>query len=567
MTITQLTEDLSVSPQITVDNLQALADLGFQTLINNRPDGEADDQPSAQSLSEAAAEMGMTYLHIPVKPNEFNKTNVALFRDALMQSPKPALAFCRTGRRSTTFWALASANTSTLKSILSTLQREGIDIEGIEQHLTTYAAATSEGVASKKYDVVIVGGGAGGIATAASVLKRRRDITIAIVEPKTDHYYQPGWTLVGAGVFSPEQTQRSMKSLIPKGVTWVRDAVSTFDPDKNQVTLRGGDRLSYQYLVAAPGIKLDWEKIEGLTETLGRNCVTSNYDFRTAPYTWDLVKNFKGGRAVFTQPPMPIKCAGAPQKALYLSCHHWEQSGNLSNVDVSLYNSGAVLFGVGDYVPALEAYIQRYNAALNFGHTLSAVDGSTKKAWFTTPDCNTTTEVEFDMLHVSPPQSAPDFIRNSPLANTEGWIDVSAETLRHTRYDNVFALGDACSAPNAKTAAAVRKQAPVVASNLTALLAGEAMAAAYDGYGSCPLTVEKGKIVLAEFGYGGKLLPSMPAWINDGTSPTRAAWWLKTKLLPPIYFDLMLKGREWMAGPQRLPAATDKNQSTASVTS
>ncbi len=268
----------------------------------------------------------------------------------------------------------------------------------------------------------------------------------------------------------------------------------------------------------------------------------------------------KQGRALFTQPPMPIKCAGAPQKALYLSSDAWSRRGVLKNIDIQFMNAGGVLFGVKDYVPALMHYIEKYDAKLNFFHNLVAVDGAAKKAIFkvSDPDSEATeVTVDFDMMHVCPPQCAPDFIRVSPLADAAGWVDVDQDTLRHMHFDNIWSLGDVMNAPNAKTAAAARKQAPTVADNIVADIAGRSPRAAYDGYGSCPLTVERGKIVLAEFGYGGVLKPSFPTWAIDGTKPTRAAWFLKEKMLPPIYWKAMLKGKEWMAKPEKLNVAAE----------
>jgi sulfide:quinone oxidoreductase len=318
--------------------------------------------------------------------------------------------------------------------------------------------------------------------------------------------------------------------------------------------------VKYDRLVVCPGLKLDWGKIEGLEETLGRNGVTSNYRYDLAPYTWELVRGLKEGRALFTQPPMPIKCAGAPQKAMYLSGDAWFRNGALKNIDIQFMNAGGVLFGVKDYVPALMEYIKKYDASLNFFHNLIAVDGPSKKATFSVnaPDTEpTTVEVEFDMMHVCPPQTAPDFIRVSPLADAAGWVDVDQATLRHKSYDNIWSLGDVMNAPNAKTAAAARKQAPTVADNIVADIRGRSAVAQYDGYGSCPLTVERGKIVLAEFGYGGTLLPSFPSYVIDGTKPSRAAWLLKEKLLPPIYWKAMLKGKEWMAKPEKLKVSAE----------
>lgn len=314
--------------------------------------------------------------------------------------------------------------------------------------------------------------------------------------------------------------------------------------------------VKYKRLVVCPGLKLDWRKIEGLVDTLGRNGVTSNHRYDLAPYTWQLVAGLKEGRALFAQPPMPIKCAGAPQKAMYLSADHWTRSGVLKDIEIQFHTAGSVLFGVKDHVPALEKYIDKYRVDLKVFSNLVAVDGPAQKAWFDVSKPYSDVErieIEFKMMHVTPPQVARDFIWVSPLADAAGWIDVDQATLRHVIYDNIWSLGDVMNAPNAKTAAAARKQAPVVAENMIADIRGRSPVQ-YDGYGSCPLTVERGKIVLAEFGYGGTLLPSFPFWLIDGTKPTRAAWLLKEKILPSVYWKGMLRGREWLAKPEKISA-------------
>ncbi|CAN0598372.1 unnamed protein product, partial [Ectocarpus sp. 12 AP-2014] len=292
---------------------------------------------------------------------------------------------------------------------------------------------------------VIVGGGASGIAVAASLKARKSGLEIAIIDPADAHYYQPGWTMVGGGIFEAKDTVRTMGSLIPKGVHWLKSAVAAFEPGKNAVILDGCRVVGYDRLVVCPGLKLDWDRVEGLVETIGRNGVTSNYRYDMAPYTWELVSNLREGRAIFTQPPMPIKCAGAPQKAIYLSADHWMRKGTIKDIDIQFHNAGGVLFGVKDYVPALEKYVDKYQIGLNFFHNLVAVDGPAKKAWFdvATPDSEVErVEVEFDMIHVTPPQCAPDFIAASPLADTAGWVDVDQATLRHKSYDNIWSLGD-----------------------------------------------------------------------------------------------------------------------------
>lgn len=400
---------------------------------------------------------------------------------------------------------------------------------------------------SRVQRIVIVGGGAGGISMAASVLKRDATLDISIIEPSDKHYYQAAFTLVGGGCFSPDSAIREAAKIMPRGVRWLKAAVSELQPERNSLLLDNGGQVNYDYLVICPGLQLNWAGIEGLEETLGRNGVSSNYLLPYARYTWQCLQNMKSGRALFTQPRMPIKCAGAPQKAMYLSAHHWEKNNQLKDVDIEFHTATPALFGVAAFVPALEKYIDRYNVDLNLQSTLLAVDGSAKTARF--QQGNGEMVKEFDFIHVVPPQIAPDFIRTSELADDAGWLAVQPDTLRHVKYENIFGVGDVINAPNAKTAAAVRKQVPVVADNLMAMIAGKSLVAAYNGYGACPLTVEKGKVVLAEFGYGGKLLPSLPI---DGTKPSRFGWVFKRYVLPGIYWDFMLKGREVMAKPDPL---------------
>ncbi len=552
----KITDDITVSPQITADHLQEIADAGYRAVICNRPDGEGADQPTFDEIAAAAKAKGLEARYQPVTSGKVMDEDAEAFGQLLRELPGPVFAYCRTGTRSATLWSLSQAKTQAPATILAATKGAGYDMAGVVRRIVNGGKTpTDEGDA--KFDVVIVGGGAAGIAVASSLKARKPGLDIAILDPADVHYYQPGWTMVGGGIFEAATTARTMGSLIPQGVHWIKSAVAAFEPQNNAVVLDGCRVVKYDRLIVCPGLKLDWHKVDGLVDTLGKNGVTSNYRYDLAPYTWELVSKMREGRALFTQPPMPIKCAGAPQKAMYLSGDHWFRTGRLDNIDIQFMNAGGVLFGVKDYVPALMEYVKKYDASLNFFHNLVAVDGPAKKATFKVakPDEEPTeVTVDFDMIHVCPPQTAPDFIRVSPLADAAGWIDVDQATLRHKTYDNIWSLGDVMNAPNAKTAAAARMQAPVVAENVVADTRGLSPHAVYNGYGSCPLTVEKGKIVLAEFGYGGALLPSFPKWMIDGTKPTRAAWLLKEQILPPIYWKAMLRGKEWMAKPESISA-------------
>ena len=552
MDIKPLTPNLSISPQILASDLPAIAAAGFKAIICNRPDGESSDQPGFKELEKAAIELGLKAQYLPAETGKVSDADGKEFGVLLSTLPSPILAFCRSGMRSTTMWALSQAGVTPLPQILEASRKAGFDMQSLLQRLAN-ASKTPTGQVDASHDVVIVGAGAAGIAVASSLLSRSPLLDIAIIDPADTHFYQPGWTLVGGGIFNAVDTARAMASVIPTDVNWIKAAVAAFEPESNQIILEGCRVVKYKHLVVCPGLMLDWKGIEGLSESLGRHGVTSNYRYDLAPYTWELVQKLKKGKALFTQPPMPIKCAGAPQKAMYLSSDHWTRQGVIDHIDIQFCNSGAVLFGVADYVPALMEYVKKYKIGLNFGETLVAVDGPSHKATFMknlSDGSKEKVEREFDMIHVVPPQKAPDFVRVSPLADAAGWIDVDPASLRHKKFNNIFALGDVTNTTNAKTAAAARKQAPVVANNLLVSMGQLKNEAKYDGYGSCPLTVERGKIVLAEFTYGGKLAPSFPSWFIDGTKPSTLAWYLKERLLPPIYWEAMLKGREWLAKPE-----------------
>ncbi|WP_404400093.1 TIGR01244 family phosphatase [Idiomarina seosinensis] len=558
MEIRKLSPFLSVSPQLSIEDVGVAASMGFKTLVCNRPDNESDDQINADAIAKAAQQNGMVFEHLPVVSGQITDTDVDQFKALMDSAQGPVLAYCRTGTRSCTLWALAESYHLSTDALLDAAKQAGYDLTGQKARLDegrhSQQVNTSASAASR-HSVVIIGGGAGGQSVAASLLQRQPGLDIAIIEPQQTHFYQPGWTLVGGGVFDRDQTKRPMKSVMPKQAKWYQTTVSQFLPEQQQVRLENGDTLAYQTLVVATGLKLDWDAIPGLKESLGQHGVTSNYRFDLAPYTWKLVQSLQSGTALFTQPAMPIKCAGAPQKAMYLSCDEWLREGVLNDIKVEFCTAGAALFGVKDYVPALQEYIEKYSIGLQFQHNLISVDGPNQQATFSVTDSDGNSEEvtkSFDMLHVCPPQVAPQVIADSSLADAAGWVDVSPETLQHKKYGSIFAVGDVSNAPNAKTAAAVRKQAPVVAENVLSTLAGKPSMAVYDGYGSCPLTVERGKIVLAEFGYGGKLQPTFPSWLVNGTRPSRLSWFLKEKMLPWLYWDVMLKGKEWLAKPRHL---------------
>ncbi|NIK74734.1 sulfide:quinone oxidoreductase [Thermonema lapsum] len=394
----------------------------------------------------------------------------------------------------------------------------------------------------ERHQVLIIGGGNAGISVAAQLLRKRPKLDVAIVEPSEKHYYQPAWTLVGGGDYDVQKTVRPEASVMPKKAKWIKDRAEAFEPENQVVHLASGKKVAYDFMVVCPGIQLRWEWVEGLEETLGKNGVASNYRFDLAPYTFECIRNFKGGVALFTNPATPIKCGGAPQKIMYLACDYWRKHGILGKADVHFCTAGGVIFGVKKYADTLMKVVNRYGIHLDFKHNLVAIDGARKEATFEVTQADGSKEkktMHFDMIHVTPPQSAPDFIRNSPLADANGWVDVNKHTLQHTKYPNIFGIGDATNTPNAKTGAAIRKQAPILVQNLLEVMDGKQPFASYNGYGSCPLVTGYGKLVLAEFDYDNNPIETFPF---DQSKERWTMYQLKKHILPWLYWNKILKG-------------------------
>lgn len=424
-------------------------------------------------------------------------------------------------------------------------------VKSTSQYSETSAFATPVITKRLLHQIVFIGGGSAGLTTASILLKKNKSLDIAIIEPSHKQYYQPGWTMTGGGVFQIEDTVRDKKDFIPRQATWIADRVVKLDPDNNAVLTQEGILVEYDYLIVCPGIQLDWHLIKGLKEAIGKHGVTSNYAPNYAPYTWELLKNFSGGNALFTFPKTPVKCGGAPQKIMYMADDTFRSKfGVRQRTNVMFLTPSTKMFAVAEYSALLDKVIAEREIDVKFRHNLKEIKAETKEAVFDVFDANGTLVDEvthkYEMIHVAPPQSAPDFIKQSPLAvenSPYGWVDVDKYSLQHNQYPNVFSLGDASSLPTSKTAAAARKQAVIVAENLLALMDSKPLLSKYDGYTCCPLITGYGKTIMAEFnGYTSTPVSSFPL------NPIKERWimWqMKTTLLPWIYWNRMLKGEQF----------------------
>ncbi len=415
------------------------------------------------------------------------------------------------------------------------------------------------------YQILVIGGGTGGIMTASRMLQLNGALDIGIIEPSDKHYYQPAWTLVGAGTYDYKKTERPMASVMPEKADWIKDYATEFDPDNNRVITKTHGPVTYDYLVVSPGLVMKPELIEGLPEAMDKGVVCSNY---TDPiHTWKVLKNFKGGNAVFTQPTTPIKCGGAPQKIAYLAADFIRKHGLAKKSNVIFATPGTTIFGVPQIKKTLDKVIDRYGMIFKPFYAPVKIDAEKQIITFkyTKPDTKSydveagnvigerntgplTVEMPFDMLHLAPPQGPPDFVSKSPLANQDGWLDVDKHTLQHKKYPNVFGLGDVAGLPTAKTGAAIRKQAPVVIDNIFKLMKENHIGKkSYNGYSSCPLVTAYGKMVLAEFDYDNNFTPDpklKQMLVFDSSKEHWRLWMLKKYGLPYLYWNKMMKGKD-----------------------
>ncbi|KAH9897086.1 FAD/NAD(P)-binding domain-containing protein [Xylariomycetidae sp. FL2044] len=407
--------------------------------------------------------------------------------------------------------------------------------------------------AKAHHRVVIVGGGTAGVTVAAQLQRTPgfENKDVAILDPASAHHYQPGWTLVGSGLKHLDDMQKSMSSIIPEGVKHYPLRVATFDPENNSLKTSEGVDVSYDYLVVAPGLETNFAGVAGLTQALQdpASQVSSIYSEKTVEQVWRNLQTFKKGPAIFTQPAGIIKCAGAPQKIMWMALSQWKREGVRDHIDMKFATGAPTMFAVPKYSQVLDQLRRERNVEGLFQHNLVEVDAKKKVATFRNLAAGgAPVQKEFGFLHVVPPQKPWDWIAKSKLADEAGWVDVNKSTTQHNKFANVFSLGDASSLPNSKTAAAITSQAPVLIDNLMAVMQGKDLKAGYDGYASCPLLTGHDELMLCEFKYGGVPKETFADILGGQETPRRVFYHLKNSVFPYVYWNHFVRGN-WY-GPQ-----------------
>ncbi|KHN93923.1 sulfide quinone-reductase [Metarhizium album ARSEF 1941] len=417
-----------------------------------------------------------------------------------------------------------------------------------------FASVSPVTPSSRSHKVVVVGAGTAGIAVSHQLLRSGKfsPRDIAIIDPAVWHDYQPGWTLVGGGLKDKQELRRKLEDLIDPQLKFYNSRVASIAPAGNSVTLGNGDKLSYEQLVVAPGLSINYGNIEGLRDALHdpESHVSTVYNYDTCDKVFRSVERLAKGNAIFTQPAGVIKCAGAPQKVMWLALDYWKRAGlysylqstrSSSPISITFATGLPTMFAVPKYAAKLEELRKERGVEGLFQHDLVAIKGNV--ATFARPNGQAAVTREFDFLHVVPKMAAPAFIKDSGIGNDAGYVDVDDYSLRHKKYPNVWSAGDASSLPTSKTAAAITSEAPVLVRNLLQALQGQEPDAAYDGYTSCPLLTEYGKVLLVEFKYGGEPKETFDNWLGiDQVEPRRIFYYLKKDFFPWVYYTSMVRG-------------------------
>ena len=451
-----------------------------------------------------------------------------------------------------------------LEDQLKAFEKKGIDrrhffkLMAMAGLLTAASTQKAKAFSSKaKGKIVIIGGGAAGISMAARLKSWLDKPDITLIDPSDRQFYQPGFTLIASGVYQPDDVWRKQEDCIPSDIKWIKDSVAAVDPVWNQVTTKNNGKIAYDFLVLTPGIQINWEKVEGITQaTLGQGNAHSIYDFEGAQKTWKAIQEFSktGGRGIYTDTYTKHKCGGAPKKICLLTEHYTRKQGTRETVDLNFYTASKELYDVPFFTPRLLEIYKERNIPINLNVRVKGVDTAAKQVHFekieTVGDQKVYTPFveDYDFLHFTPPMSAPDFVREAGLGWTEGklaadaWVMVDKETLVHKTYPNIVSLGDVAGIPTSKTSAAIRKQVPIAAKNLISLMEGKEPAEKYDGYAACPIVTDYGHVLLCEFNYKKEAQNSFPFTLLDTSKEQWAAWLLKGYFLKPMYFYGMLNG-------------------------
>ena len=404
-------------------------------------------------------------------------------------------------------------------------------------------AATGARIIKAKF--VVAGGSIGGLTVAARLLRAVPEADITIIEPRDEHHYQPGYTLVGAGVYNRDDVLFDQKSLFLPGMKWVKDYLEAFEPERNRVITGSGDIIDYDYLIAGLGVEPDFDSVKNLKEALITDYVANIYDLSSGEKFRKLAREFDSGNAVFTYPAGFVKCGGVPQKITWLSEDLWRNEGKHNRIEIHFHTTRNTLFpAVPRLDEAVKPLIDARGINNHFNQTLRAIDISTRTAIFeesTENDSLHEIRRPYDLLHPMPRFRTPKPLRDGPLTREGigGQLSDNRHTLQHQQYPNIFGVGDCAATGAAKTAATIRKQAPVVAGNLIDLALGYEPSNKYDGTSGCPLLTRYGRCMMFEFDFEGNLIHE---WLYRPTQETRIWWDFKVHGLKQLYRHIMMNG-------------------------
>lgn len=365
---------------------------------------------------------------------------------------------------------------------------------------------------------------------------------LTIIDKEETHYYQPGFLFIPFGIYSKEDVIKPKKIFFPKETNVISSDIDRINPEKNEVYLQNGEKLTYDYLIIATGSEIRPDEIEGMTDELWYKNIFDFYTIDGAVALANFIENWEGGKMVLNIAEMPIKCPVAPLEFLFLADDYFKRKGMRDKVDITFATPLDAAFTKPIAAKELGGFLEEKNINLVTEFNIGRVDNEAKKivSW-------DEREVDFDLLVTIPTNMGSKVIERSGMGGELNFIPTDKHTLRSDKWENVFVIGDATDLPSSKAGSVAHFQSDILFENLMSAINVEPLTASFDGHANCFIESGDGKGFLIDFNYDTEPLPGkfpIPV-VGPFTllKETKMNHWGKMGF-KWLYWNMLIKGRE-----------------------
>ena len=393
--------------------------------------------------------------------------------------------------------------------------------------------------------LLILGAGTAGtmVANKLSHVLSREEWQITIVDQNEIHYYQPGFLFMPFGIYGENDVIKPKRDFIPPGVEMIMSEIELIEPEENRVRIAKDNRfLYYDFLVIATGTHPRPEETPGLTDGEWRKSIHDFYTYEGAVALTKHIRTWQGGKLVVNIMELPYKCPVAPLEFIFLADWYFHERNMRDKVELTL-------------VTPLPGAFTKPRAAGLLGDTLENKNINLVPEFYTErvdPEAKVLVsyeeeEVPYDLLVTVPVNMGAEVIGRSGLGDELNHVPVDKHTFLSTKYDNIFALGDAAALPTSKAGSVAHFAAEVFIENFLRYIDGQEMTSLFDGHANCFIESGFGKGILIDFNYDVEPLPGK--YPLPGIGPfsllqeSEMNHWGKM-MFRWMYWNILLKGKE-----------------------